>query len=348
MRVGIYGRMDCHELEALEKGLRADGHAVVQRSASDYTKGETEAFDLVAVSSLRGKNQLILSDYRAKGVEVLVLDFGYLRRTNHASDPSGYFQVSRNGLSQVPSFACPSDRFDSLGFEVPATARTDGEYVLILGQVPGDASHGMNQAQLEAWYAALVDRVRADKGRAEIVFRPHPLAPEVECPIADRRSSATLAEDLDGADIVLAHSSTALFEALLAGRAIAAQSGPCEPIGNFESGPAPLVGDPLRAFLSRVAYGQWTLDEIASGEAVRFVLHGLPDVAEEPAEEELASESDPAPTATMDATESRPKVLAADEFSKPELVKLAKKHGVDPTGSKSAIVARINARLAAE
>lgn len=347
MRVGIYGRPNCHELEALESGFRAEGHAVVQRSASDYTKNETEPFDLVAVSSLRGKNSLVLSDYRAKGVEVLVLDFGYLRRTNHASDPGGYFQVSRNGLSVLPQFDCPADRFAALGFEIPRDPHGNGDAVLILGQVPGDASHSMALDALAAWYGELAARIRSTTERP-ILFRPHPLAPEVTCDGAER-ASGTLAEDLARAHVAVAHSSTACFEALLAGVPVCVFSGPCAEDQDLAAGemPAPWfpVGAEAASFFARVAYGQWTIDELASGEAVRFALS---DGSQFAPESLIFEDPEPAATLPIELLQAaKPDPVNPDEFSKPELVKLAKRHGVDPVGTKAEIVARINARLAA-
>lgn len=84
MRWGVYGRNGFEGVEAFRLGALAAGQCAQARSVSDYTSGQTEDFDAVAVFGLQGRGPAVLSDYQATGVPVVVIDYGYIRRANHA------------------------------------------------------------------------------------------------------------------------------------------------------------------------------------------------------------------------------------------------------------------------
>lgn len=265
MRVGIYSGVHNATALALGEGFVLAGAEVSHRNVRYYA-GETEDFDVVVTFALR-EGRAVLERYSAAGRPVLVADWGYLARVNHAGQAAvGHWQISLGGLNQIPTFACPPDRFDALGLDLVERGGDPDGYVLVCGQVPGDAAHGMQADEYRAW---LSDQV----GRYEnIVYRPHPRGgidlPGIE---SDRRP---LTESLSGARLVVTYNSNVGHEALMAGVPVAA-SGP--------AAYAELAGEALptaamrRAYFNRVAYGQWTRDEMRSGRCQRFILdHLLP------------------------------------------------------------------------
>lgn len=251
MIVGVYANAECQEAGALCAGLAACGHRAVTRSLADHSDGQTERFDAVIVVGLRGRGGAVLADYTAAGVPVLVIDLGYMAR-------DAYYQIGLGGLNRVPEFACPADRFNALGLTVHARGGDPEGYVLVLGQMPGDAAHGLDEPALRAWADAMREQYPGAR------YRPHPLSGE---PV-----DGSLAAALKGARLVVTLNSNAGHESLLAGVPV---------IAHAPAAYAALAGPNLptvaerRAYFERLAYAQWTLAEMADGTAARFLFEHL-------------------------------------------------------------------------
>ena len=247
MRTALYGEQGrSPELDAFAAGW---GKTVWRHP--HFWHGEVMPFDLVVLGSLWANNAAILRAYSARGVPALVIDLGYIRGRGH-------WQVSLGGLNRIVPFACPQDRWDALGVSVAASGGDPNGYTLIAGQRPQDASHGLSVGEYNAWLAKQHGRVRL-----------HPREAEPE---------RSLAEDLAGAKVVRTLCSTAGLDALIAGVPAIAEM-PERAIWGELSGPKlPSMAERLAVF-SRIAYGQWTLDEMRSGECAAFVRdHLLPNV----------------------------------------------------------------------
>lgn len=212
--------------------------------------------DFVAVWGWRGGQA-----YRAAGREVLVLERGYL------GDRFAYTSIGWNGLNGRAEFpACPDDggaRFRSMGLAL-APWQSGGDYVLIVGQVPGDAAlHGKD---LRGWYA---DQARKSCG-LPVRFRPHPLAHKrgpvwpVPGTTMDR---GTLADALAGAAVVVTYNSNAGVDAVVAGRRAT-----CDDEGSMIWGLRP---EDRERWAHRLAWKQWSLDEIRSGVALEGVVRRM-------------------------------------------------------------------------
>lgn len=269
MRVGIYARDDNLEAGAFSAGLLACGHRVVWRSASDYKAGEVERFDAVVVTGLRAQGATIRDDYAAQGVPVVVIDYGYMQRVSGvATWQSGHWQAGIGGLNRPPSFECPPDRFDALGIAVKARGTPrKGARPLVLGQHVGDPSHGLTEDEMAAWGQWLCD---AHKAR----WRPHPDSPDV--PVKADRAGGSLADALAGASVVYTLCSTAGLDAMLAGVPAVATMPDRACWGELSGDRLPSV-EARRALCARLAYGQWTLDEMRSGQAAAFVTDNMHD-----------------------------------------------------------------------
>lgn len=264
MKVGVYAGDRNLEAGAFSAGLEACGHRPLRRSASDHCPGQVESFGAVVITGMRGKGRVIRDDYAAIGVPVVVIDYGYLARVSGvASWESGHWQVGVGDLNRPPSFECPSDRFDSLGIAVKPKGR--GKVPLVLGQHVGDPSHGLNAVEMAAWAQWLCDAHGAR-------FRAHPDSPGVE--VRAERADGPLGAVLADTSVVYTLCSTAGLDALLAGVPAVATM-PDRACWGSLSGPR-LPSKAARAALcARLAYGQWTLDEMRSGLAADFVMRNL-------------------------------------------------------------------------
>src|SRR5262245_60729665 len=140
-----------------------------------------------------------------------------------------------------------------------------GFYALLLGQVEDDAAvRGLDFAQ---WAQQQTDALIA-RGYS-VVFRKHPLAARDQSkPVGSTLSRQTLRDDLAQAAVAVTYNSTAGVEAVLAG----------VPTVTLDQGAMawPVAGHGLNERQVRpnrerwcwdMAWTQWTLDEIAAGDA---------------------------------------------------------------------------------
>jgi hypothetical protein len=154
--------------------------------------------------------------------------------------------------------------------------------VLVIGQMPHDSSHGMNSTQLAEWAEGAFELAHEFYPDAGVVWRPHPKSASVTPKGFDRVSNPhqeTIAEAIEAARLVCVYSSTAGLEALIAGCPVVAW-GPscyrdlCAKPGEIAEAEHPGV-EAVEALLERIAYTQWSLDELATGEPFRFVLEQM-------------------------------------------------------------------------
>ena len=262
-RWAVYGRNGFEGAEAFCQGARELGDHAEFRSVSDFNPSQVEDFDVVAVFGLQGKGPQVRDAYRKAGVPVLIIDYGYLKRTNHAHDwRTGYWQISPDRLNAIPSFECPPERLEALGINVAERGGDPNGYVLLCVQTTGDASHGMDERALQRWCDEQAQRWPG------LLIRPHPLQEHLTyglpvCP------AETLDEALAGARLVVTGNSNTGHECLIAG----------VPVIDTVPGAAwaPLAGETVPSVEARIdhfrrcAYGQWTWAEFRAGLPHRFL-----------------------------------------------------------------------------
>lgn len=203
---------------------------------------------------------------RQMGHEVLVMERGYL------GDRFKWTSLAWNGLNGRADFGrVPTDddtRFHN-NFSMRPWRETPGDHVLILGQVPGDAS--LQGRNLVPWYES-VAVLAADAYQLPVKFRPHPdLARKgiVQRPRHCGVSDGTLTEALASAHVAITFNSNSGVDAVLAGTpTITMDHGSMawgvtgHAIGERET---PDRG----AWAAQLAWKQWRMEEIASGEALK-------------------------------------------------------------------------------
>lgn len=203
---------------------------------------------------------------RQRGHEVLVMERAYL------GDRFKWTSLAWNGLNghgRFPDIDAPS-RFKE-NFQMQPWKK-GGDYALILGQVVGDAS--LKGQDMKPWYERKAAEVKAVHG-IPVHFRIHPEMTKrgktqfIEGTV---KSSGSLDEALSGAAFTIAYNSNSGVDSVLAG--IPSQS--------FDTGSMawPVTGHEVSEVLrpdreewaEKLAWKQWKPEEIASGEAVKYLL----------------------------------------------------------------------------
>jgi hypothetical protein len=196
-----------------------------------------------------------------------------------------YFRVAIGGAGfddgDFCNAASPPDRWRQISASRGlglAPWRTTGRHVLVVGQVPGDAA--LRGLDIMGWIERTVLALARHTTRP-IVVRPHPMTPDGDLAELARlpliRGRATLqnpplgpiAGSLAGAWATVCHSSGTAIDSLLAGvpaitTSEASMAWPVtgHDLAEIERPPMP----PREQWLYDLCYGQWTLEEIRSGQ----------------------------------------------------------------------------------
>jgi len=219
--------------------------------------------------------------YRARGRQVLVMERGYL------GDRFAWTSLGWNGLNGRATWANDSDktseRFEKHFGHLVKPWRLNGNgYALIVGQVPGDMS--LDGIDMGSWY---VNAARMMEARGlEVGFRPHPEAEKrglIVGALAKHRLKGTLEEALDGAAVVVTMNSNTGVDATLAGvpTIVCDRGAMAWPVA-ARGLDAKLVTPDRSDWLRSMAWRQFRLEEIESGEAWEHVKQPFIAVAHAP------------------------------------------------------------------
>lgn len=239
--------------EAFAAGLRANGDEPLLTRV-----GYANCDAVVCWGWRRGRN------VNAQGKDALILERGYL------GDRSKWTSMGWNGLNGRADFrlpaVCDPSRFERLFGHTMKPWKNGGDYVLIMGQKPGDMSLG--GLCLTPWYKETAQALREIHG-LPVFLRPHPVAlkqgkwvspPGVE--IMD----GTLEDALEGAALCVTWNSNSATEAVMAGvpTIVMDIGAPAYPVTGHKL--TEIVRPDRRIWAERLAWCQWSLDEIATGE----------------------------------------------------------------------------------
>lgn len=287
MEVGVYGLPGMYDaVRATFEGIKRLGLTPRYRNPNAWVAHNChEPWGLVVVAGLKGQCGDILRHYNARGVPVLVLDLGYMRRAYRGGpDPKVYHQLGLNGLNWLPPGPVPSDRLDALHLHVAPQRSTHADApVYLIGQKADDASHGMDGEALVAWANGVIAELRQHTKRT-IIWRPHPHSPHLQV-AADAVCTGHLGQALAAAHCVVTYNSNTGHDALMAGAPVLCS--PAAPYHKVAPWPLseverrPIANTAVRrAYFARLAYGQWCTPELETGEPVAFILRHMLTLAE--------------------------------------------------------------------
>ena len=200
----------------------------------------------------------------------------------------GHFRISLNGsfhdngdFRNAPTDATRWDRLAcELGLQVKPW-RADGEHILLIGQVPGDAS--LRGLDMVRWLESTIIDLRL-LTRRPLVIRPHPLSPAAALRSLRRRlkddksvrfdikPGHRLTSALKDAWATVTYSSSAAIDSILAGVPAITLSPASLAWPVADHGLIHVLEPTLydrQPWLDRLAHSQWSIAEIESGEVWR-------------------------------------------------------------------------------
>ena len=117
----------------------------------------------------------IIQQQLRQGRRLIVLETGYVRREQYYAAGWGAWypdkQTGLNGRAWFHNHMMPDDRWKALGVELKPW-RTNGQHIVLCGQIPWDAS--VQHSDHLAWVRATADEILRRWDRP-LIFRPHPL-----------------------------------------------------------------------------------------------------------------------------------------------------------------------------
>lgn len=271
--------------EALAKGAKVHGDRLEVRRTADYGEDENgdelkwsgphPEDDVACFFGVKGKSRRIMDDYRAVGKSTLYLDKGYTRskgRNGHTE----YTRISVNGSDPLAYMMSkrPADRWLRLGIDLEE--RRPGRSGHILLCTSSAKFHEFHKLKDPTRWASEIahDMATIMDNQRLIVYRPKPswkAAVPVERTLFT--TGATPIKDaLKGCHIVVTYGATAAADAIFAGvPALVLGNAVARPVAETKiSGleePTWATLEKRQRWASCLAYCQWSIDELESGEA---------------------------------------------------------------------------------
>lgn len=274
MKIGVFfpneNEMHLDTLKSFARGLSSYGEDVRPLSIHEYRP----EYDVAVIFGVGKKNvpisyprQKVLDGQKSIGKQTIVLERGYIKRDE-------YFAVGLNGLNgraKFSHFNHRPDRFHKLKVDL-FPWRDDGEHIVLVGQVPSDAS--VQNVDIIDWCAYQANLLQQHTNR-KIIFRPHPLAVN-QTPMIFGTSYSTkpLLEDLENAWAVCTFNSNVGVDAILNGVPVFAsdEGSMVWDIANKDIGYLGYPDLPDRdQWAANIAYCQWNHKEMMSGEAWQHI-----------------------------------------------------------------------------
>lgn len=203
------------------------------------------------------------------GKTVLVMERSYIGDRFH------YISLGFNGLNGHAIFPKYKDdggkRFREIGGKIKTWKKT-GQYILILGQVQNDAS--LQGKDISKWYRDIAKQASEAHG-LPVYFRPHPEA-------ARRRGylsvngmeniGGDLQSCLDGALFTIAFNSNSCLDSIMSGIPCYAGDKGTMAYDLCMKDIRNIIYPEREDVLHRIAWTQWTPQEIASGLPIKGLL----------------------------------------------------------------------------
>jgi hypothetical protein len=222
----------------------------------------------VPISYPRG---LVIAEQRKRGLDVIVLETGYI---NRGDGENHHYAAGYNGLNGRADFRnanSPADRAEKLSVTLQPW-RKNGEHILLCGQVPWDAS--VDHISFKAWLNTMQETLKQVTWRP-VRFRPHPQMVKPDM---------SLEEDLENCWAVVTFNSNTAVDAALRGIPVFADDtgSMAYPIANKDIAQIAIPHMPERKqWLNNLAYAQWTPDEMRQGLTWEHLSRSQPRVSKE-------------------------------------------------------------------
>ena len=290
MRVAIYASMAKPKEREWAEALHA-GLLVHQTFAYLYDTAEqdpehfaTAGVDIAIAFGVKAAK--IFRQCQKAGQRTIMFDKAYVRVDGAGADHFRVmFDVPGKPLIPVLREPRPSTRWDRLRITVQPRRRV-GSAVIFAGS--SDKYHQLHGLPHPTTYAqmAIAEIRRRMPAGTEIIYRPKPSWQgfnEIEGTTLSRQKG-DLRRLLARASVLVTHGSSAAIDAIVSGvPALTLGPNPAWPVSrnnlNMVDQPYYPEGSILTKWLNGLAYWQWTLDELRSGEAWDFIRRELEETA---------------------------------------------------------------------
>lgn len=208
----------------------------------------------------------VIQQQKRNNKDYLVWEAGYIL-DRHKWKGLGYNGL--NGRADFVNQNSPPDRWNKYFSPLMKPWQGDGEYILITGQVTGDASLKPVNGRVD--YQTIVSQIKQFTS-LPVHYRkhPHPKRPSAPCPKGAIPSKGTLEQALSKAHVVVTFNSNTCVDATLAGvPCIVLDKGAMTwDISDHHLNRVNNPSKPDRTqWAYNIAYTQWTMEEIENGEA---------------------------------------------------------------------------------
>ena len=260
--------------EALIKGMAIHGDELVMVPKGQY-KGPLVGIDAAMMFGV--KSRKMFQPHIDLGIPAIYIDKGYLGPRGTEAR-ARYFKFSVNAMHPIAYFQAErrdDDRFKTLKIRPAKWRKTwDDSHILVaLSSQKYCEWIGLNDATKYA--AKLVKGIAKETGGARpIIYRPKPswLDAEEVKGAGFSRPPERIRDVLRGCHALVTHGSNAAIDALLAGiPVIVLGDGIAKPVAGQSikkiKRPYAPSRHALYQWLADMAYCQWTIEELASGEA---------------------------------------------------------------------------------
>lgn len=269
--------------KAFCEGFKIHGHECELRPTHTYN-GPAYDCDLALIMGVKGISQQCLRDHIKKRINVIYIDKGYVRlRSLEPNVPLLHYRFSINAFQPLDYFQQrpkPADRWKALGYQLKPRKYINGSIIFAGSSQKYCNWHNLGNATDYA--QKNIRRIRKIIKRS-IIYRPKPSWHEA-IPIEGTTFShgkRRLTEDLKEAFALVTFGSNAAFDAIVEGIPVVVLGDSiARPIANtkLEELKEPFFPNDQQRWqwCCDLAYCQWTLDELRSGEAWHYLQNELP------------------------------------------------------------------------
>lgn len=248
--------------QAFDRGLAAAGFVVQPRNVSLNPR----AGDVLLMWNRYGHWHDIATQFETAGAQVLVAENAYCANDRSNRQRYALALAGHNGQGMWPLGG--PERWEALGLEVKPY-RTQGDHILVCP----NRSFGVPGYIMPPMWPEEVVRILQRRTKRPVRLRPHP---------GNNPPKVPLVNDLRNAWAVVIWSSSAGVEALLEGIPVWCQAPAwvCKPatLGSISDLETTALPDRMPA-LHSMAWQQWHITEIESGEPFQHLLHRAPTFA---------------------------------------------------------------------
>lgn len=275
--IGVYSDRHRGVPVSILEGFKALGFRALHRGSNAYKRGEVEDFAVIVLTGLHGNSKEILEDYEAKGIPVLIYDLARVR-----SPDFNHIYLGFGGLNWMPKVAVDDKRLKKIEFN-GVKDHKGGNKIVILGQMPNDQAHSFSLKGLDEIYNKAIAEISKNSEK-DIIFRPHPLnnhKHDIKGAEIRTNEQEDLFEALEDAHAVVTLNSTSAITALRLGIPVFAMdnsflssvSVDIDTLGIIDDLDAELLDkEVVEEFFQKLSYSQWSIKEVASGEALEFLM----------------------------------------------------------------------------